>query len=119
MASREGKPLAWLTNEVKTPPFSSEARIYAGGLLRRLQKGEKIGMPDSRPMPSIGPGCHELRIEDVETNKIWRIIYKITKDAIVIGDVLNKKTQKTPQNTIDLCKRRFRLYELAAGDDNE
>lgn len=119
MSLREDKPLAWLTNEVKTPPFSREARIYAGGLLRRLQKGEKIVMPESRPMPSIGPGCHELRIEDVELNKIWRIIYKITKDAIVIGEVLNKKTKQTPQNTIDVCKKRFRLYELAAGDDHE
>ena len=32
------KPLAWLQGEVKTPPFSQEARIEAGVLLRRLQQ---------------------------------------------------------------------------------
>lgn len=34
------KPLLWLHGEVKTPPFSLEARIEAGILLRRLQQGE-------------------------------------------------------------------------------
>src|SRR5258707_5571285 len=58
------KPLVWLEGEVKTPPFSAEARLEAGGLLRRLQRGEKLSMPASRPMPNIRTGCHELRIID-------------------------------------------------------
>jgi hypothetical protein len=33
-------------------------------LLRRLQKGENIGLPHSRPMLDIGSRCHELRIRD-------------------------------------------------------
>ncbi len=48
----KNKPLAWLHGEVKTPPFSSDARIEAGYLLRQLPKGEKLSMPVSRPMPS-------------------------------------------------------------------
>jgi hypothetical protein len=36
------KPLVWLHGEVKTPPFSQEARIEAGVLLRRLQQGENL-----------------------------------------------------------------------------
>ncbi len=51
--SRDEKPLAWLHGEVKTPPFSSLARIEAGVLLRRLQRGESIPLPHSRPMPII------------------------------------------------------------------
>ncbi len=39
------KELVWLAGEVKTPPFSSEARIEAGYLLRLLQKGESLSMP--------------------------------------------------------------------------
>jgi DNA-binding XRE family transcriptional regulator len=35
------------------------ARLEAGFLLRLLQRGEKIVMPHSRPMPSIGRRCHE------------------------------------------------------------
>jgi hypothetical protein len=48
------KPLVWLHGEIKTPPFSALARIEAGVLLRRLQRGETLRMPQSRPMPSIG-----------------------------------------------------------------
>jgi len=29
-----------------------------------LQRGEKLSMPRSRPMRSIGSRCHELRIPD-------------------------------------------------------
>jgi phage-related protein len=105
----KNKPLVWLYGEVKTPPFSSQARIEAGYLLRRLQMGEKLSLPHSRPMPSIGVRCHELRIDD--GNKTWRIVYRIDTDAIVILDVFEKKTQKTPKNVIENCKRRIRLYE--------
>ena len=105
------KPLVWLHSEIKTPPLSTKARLEAGFLLRRLQKGELIGMPESRPMPSIGQRCHELRIRDVEGRKIWRIIYRIDHDAIVIAEVFQKTTQATPKQTIDLCQRRLRHYE--------
>ena len=57
------KPLAWLHGEVKTPPFSAAARIETGLLLRRLQRGEPLGLPHSRPMPGLGPRCHGLRIQ--------------------------------------------------------
>jgi hypothetical protein len=36
------KPLVWLKGEIKTPPFSSEARVEAGTLLSRLQRGESM-----------------------------------------------------------------------------
>ena len=58
------KPLAWLHGEVKTPPFSKTARLEAGGLLRLLQQRVSLGLPHSRPMPTIGVRCHELRIVD-------------------------------------------------------
>ena len=105
------KPLVWLAGEVKTPPFSKEARISAGVLLRRLQMGEKLAMPESRPMPSIGRRCHELRIQDPGADKIWRLIYRLDPDAIVIGDVFAKKTQRTPVQKIENSKQRFKLYD--------
>ena len=79
------KPLLWLHGEIKTPPFSAKARLEVGLLLRQLQQGENIGMPHSRPMPSIGRGCHELRLRDESKN--WRVIYRIDTDAIVIMEV--------------------------------
>ena len=103
------KPLAWLHGEIKTPPFSHAARLEAGYLLRRLQKGENLKMPQSRTMPSIGPRCHELRITDESVK--WRIIYRADTDAIVIAEVFKKKTAKTPKEIIDVCKDRLRRYD--------
>ncbi len=95
--------------EVKTPPFSKLARLQAGCLLRLLQRGEKIAMPHSRPMTSIGRRCHELRIPDDKLS--WRIVYRIDEDAIVIAEVFSKKTGKTPKSVIDTCKTRLREYD--------
>ena len=107
--AKKDKPLVWLEGEVRTPPFSQAARLEAGFLLRQLQLGEKLGLPHTRPMPSIGRGCHELRI--VDTDATWRIIYRIDLDVIVIVDVFSKKTQKTPKSVIDTCKRRLRVLD--------
>jgi len=103
------KPLVWLHGEVKTPPFSKAGRLEAGFLLRRLQGGEKLGLPWSRPMPLIGSRCHELRIND--ENISWRIIYRIDADAIIILEVFRKQTQRTPQEVIERCKKRIQMYD--------
>ena len=105
------KPLAWLHGEVKTPPFSKEARVEAGFLLRRLQRGESLSMPQSRPMPSIAARCHELRIIDAGSN--WRVVYRIDADAIVILEVFAKKTGTTPKAVIATCRRRLKEYDSA------
>ena len=109
--SPKDKPLVWLHGLVKTPPFSADARLEAGYLLRLLQRGDLLSMPHSRPMPSIGSHCHELRITDKD--KIWRIVYRIDPDAIVIAEVFRKKTAATPKTVIDICKSRFRMYDDA------
>jgi len=103
------KPLVWLKGEVKTPPFSAEARIEAGVLLRRLQRGENIGLPHSRPMPGIARRCHELRIQD--GGRTWRIVYFIDVEAIVILEVFSKTTAKTPKSVMDTCRARLGLYK--------
>ena len=106
------KELVWLHSEVKTPPFSTQARRTAGFLLRLVQAGATLSMPHSRPMPAIAPRCHELRIRDGRLT--WRIIYRVDQDAIVIGDVFAKKTPKTPPHVIQSCRRRFELYDSSA-----
>ena len=102
------KEVVWLHGEVKTPPFSTAARMEAGFLLRQLQYGVKLSMPQSRPMPMIGKRCHELRITD--NNVIWSIVYRTDEDAIIILEVFEKKTGKTPKRIIDVCKDRLRNY---------
>ncbi len=107
--SPKDKPLVWLSGEVKTPPFSPEARVEAGYLLRQLQAGYTLPMPHSRPMPSIGPRCHELRIQD--RTRTWRIVYRIDSDAIVIAEVFAKTSQATPKPAIVSSQRRLALYD--------
>jgi len=105
------KPLIWLSSAIKSPPFSRDARLEAGFLLRKLQKGQRLEMPHSRAMPAIGERCHELRVVDIDTT--WRIVYRIDSDAIVILDVFSKKTRSTPQPVIERSKRRLREYDDA------
>ena len=107
----DDKPLVWLKGEVKTPPFSAAARLEAGVLLRQLQRGATVSLPHSRPMPTIGRRVHELRVPDEHVT--WRLIYRLDADAVVIGEVFAKKTTQTPQVVIDVCKRRFRMYDEA------
>jgi len=99
--------------EVRTPPLSQAARVEAGVLLRRLQRGESLALPHSRPMPAIGRRCHELRINDEDAT--WRIVYRIDTDAILIGEVFTKKTTTTPDQIVKVCKKRFRDYDTASG----
>lgn len=103
------RPLVWLHGELRSPPLSRVARIEAGVLLRRLQSGESIGMPASRPMPSIGKRCHELRVRDVGGS--WRVVYRIDEDAIVILDVFAKATRTIPKAVVDACRNRLRDYD--------
>lgn len=102
------KPLIWATNHIKSPPFSLDARIEAGALLRRLQRDERLSLPHSRPMPSIAAHVHELRIPDADAT--WRIIYALHPLGIVILDILNKKTQQTPLHTVRLCRQRLHQF---------
>jgi phage-related protein len=110
--SPKDKPLVWLHGQIKTPPMSRESRVEAGYLLRRLQRGDKLSMPHSRPMPSLSPRCHELRIVDATVT--WRIVYRIDMDAIVIAEVFGKKSRTTPNSVIEKCRKRLKDYDHAS-----
>jgi phage-related protein len=111
VVSPSDKPLVWLQGEIRTPPFSEAARIEAGYLLRLLQTGQVLAMPHSRPMPVVGPRCHELRVRDTQAD--WRVVYRADADAVVILAVLRKTTRATPKPVIDACIRRLREYDRA------
>lgn len=51
-------------------------------------------------MPAIGTQCDELRIND--TNRMWRVMYRVEPDAVVILDVFDKKTAATPHGVGDV-----------------
>jgi phage-related protein len=72
-----------------------------------LQRGEKLSMPLSRPMPLVASGVEELRISD--RSGAYRVFY-YTKlaNSILIFHAFAKKTQKTPLNEIALAQKRLK-----------
>ena len=110
MSNGARKTLAVLSRtEIAVPPFMTEGRVEAVALLTRLQDGETLTMPQSKPMPSIGPRVHELRIRDNGHN--WRIIYRIDPDELLVVEVFAKTTPKTPKKVIELCRKRLKAYD--------
>ncbi len=85
--------------------MSDVVRRRVGFLLRDLQDGQMPAMPTSRPMPLIGPNCHELRVN--HGSNTWRVIYQIRDGVVYVGDTFRKKTQATPKQVIDQCRKRF------------
>ena len=126
--------LTYLPAQPNLPPWRQRTRRWSGFAERSrlrpspsrpdskpgcsfdaLQRGEKLGMPHSRPMPAIGRRCHELRI--VDAGKTWRLIYRLDGDATVIADVFQKTTPQTPARVIADCARRLALYDRLTPED--
>jgi len=103
------KDLVILGGAIRTPPLSLKARREIGFLIRKLQLGLSLEMPHSRPMPSTGSRCHELRVND--GGQAWRVIYRIDFDAILVLAVFSKKTRKTPKRLIDNARFILERYD--------
>jgi len=78
-------------------------------LLRLLQEGNVLGMPQAEALPDVGARCGALRVRDAEHN--WRIMYRIDADAVLILDVYCKKTRKIPSEVIERCEKRLKQYD--------
>ncbi|MBK9163103.1 MAG: type II toxin-antitoxin system RelE/ParE family toxin [Acidobacteria bacterium] len=89
--------------------FTKAVRINIGELLFDLQRGENIGMPDARPMPTIAVGAYELRVKDADG--IYRVFYYLkSEEGILVFHAFAKKTQATPQKELETAKKR--LWEM-------
>jgi phage-related protein len=62
-------------------------------------------------MPVVGLRCHELRVRD--RGRDWRLVYRVDSDVVLILEVFEKRTQKTPPAVIHECQRRLREYDQA------
>ena len=87
--------------------FPEDVRREFGKIIFDLQKGEKLSMPLSRPMSSVGSGVEELRVRD--SSGAYRVFY-YTKlfDSVLIFHAFAKKTKKTPPHEIALAKKRLK-----------
>src|SRR5690242_7089421 len=71
--------------------MSEHIRVEAEFHLRRIQQGEALSLPLSRPMPAIGANCHELCLKDAERNIEWRIVCCIDCEMTLVLEVFGKK----------------------------
>ncbi|MBZ5612304.1 MAG: type II toxin-antitoxin system RelE/ParE family toxin [Acidobacteriia bacterium] len=89
--------------------FPKEARDRLGRGLYRLQAGEQIAMPNSRPMPAVVSRVSELRLKGEDG--IFRVFYYTASPrGVLVFHAFVKKTQRTPPLEIELARKR--LQEL-------
>lgn len=102
------KQIIWDNSAKETVrSFSVEVRQEVGALLRILQDGGLLGMPQSKPMKQLASSAFELRVKD--RGGIYRVFYVLfDKHRILIPHAFTKKTQKTPLQEIDTAQRRLR-----------
>jgi phage-related protein len=95
--------------ELKSAPKDIIADVFA--LFDELMAGARLGMPISRPLPSIGKGLHELRLSGKAGE--YRVFYVIkVEDAIYVLHATDKKKQEIDRRTVDLLKTRMRSIGL-------
>jgi phage-related protein len=82
----------------------SEDRHTIGKDIQKVEFGWPIGRPHCAP---LGHGLWEVR-SDLDSNRIARVIFCMGDGHMILLHGLIKKTQKTPQQDIDLVLKRKR-----------
>jgi len=84
--------------------FPDEARRAAGFELRAVQGGFDPG--DWKPMPSVGRGVREIRIQVLGE---WRVLYVAQKrEAVYVLHTFQKKSRKTSRQDLELGRQRYK-----------
>jgi phage-related protein len=98
--------IGWLADSLDVVRGYSEAvRRAIGGELRLLQSGERPLR--ARPLKTVGRGVWELKINEAEGQ--FRVCYLIKRnERIYVLHAFQKKTQKTPQQDIELARARLK-----------
>jgi phage-related protein len=102
------KLLVWNIKALKfIKELDGKTRREIGTILMRLQRGDLLREPQSKPMKMIDKDAYELRVNDRIGNH--RVIYVLsTGDKILIPHAFTKKTQKTPKHELDLSRQRLK-----------
>ncbi len=87
--------------------FPSDVREELTDALAQLEAGQRLSMPLSRPMPSIGKGVHELRFRD--RAGIYRVVYVFKGEGVItLIHAFVKKSQTTQKNNLELARKRLK-----------
>jgi phage-related protein len=84
-----------------------EDRQMLGRDLRLVELGWPIGMPLCRP---LGAGLWEVR-SNLSSNRIARVLFCATKGKMILLHGFIKKSQKTPEQDLELGRRRQKEIE--------
>ena len=98
------KAILWLgSSRSDVQAFPRDARRLVGFQLRLVQQG--LEPLDWKPMSTIGPGVHEIRIH---TTAEYRVCY-VAKfgEAIYVLHAFEKRTRKTSQHDVELARQRY------------
>ncbi len=91
--------------ELKDVPRDVAEDVFS--LFEDLTAGKSLGMPISRPLPSIARGLHELRLSGEGGE--FRVFYVIkVGDAIYVLHAAQKKKQELDKKTRELLLNRLR-----------
>ncbi len=73
----------------------------------RLQRGEQLAMPLSKPLFDVARGLRELRLR--EPGGIYRVFYFVKKrEALYLIHAMKKKTKKLPDRDKRLILKRLK-----------
>lgn len=101
--------LKQVEKELRDGPKELMEDIYS--LFDDLALGKSLGLPISRPLPSIAKGLHELRLSGRSGE--FRVFYFIkVSEAIYVVHACSKKKQAIDKRTTDLLKNRIRSISL-------
>ncbi|MEP7272948.1 MAG: type II toxin-antitoxin system RelE/ParE family toxin [Acidobacteriota bacterium] len=87
--------------------FPEDIRRELGKAIFDLQRGRRLSMPLSRPMPSVAAGAEELRLKD--RTGAYRVFYlaKLV-DGVLVFHAFTKKVQKTPHRDMAMGQKRLK-----------
>jgi len=114
------KPLVWVGSSLRdVRAFHPDARRKAGHELYQVQIG--LAPSDWKPMPSIGPGVVEIRVQTQVQHRVFYVAKFV--EAIYVLHAIQKTSRKTPSADIELGKKRLgevmRLRGRGAGGPRE
>ncbi|MDQ2728456.1 MAG: type II toxin-antitoxin system RelE/ParE family toxin [Actinomycetota bacterium] len=96
--------------------FPVDARREAGYQLFVVQSGQEPS--DWKPMPTIGPGCREIRIR--ADRNAYRVFFVATVGEVVyVLHCFQKTTQRTARADIGLGQQRYKQMTALIRDQEK
>jgi len=85
-------------------------RVDVAESMSRLDAGELLSMPLSRPMPEVGRGVHELRLNSF--HGVYRVLYVVRPGIVGVLHAFKKTTRSTPLRSLELARKRLKEVQL-------